>query len=57
MAVIQDLVLTFTETLDACIEKIVFWDFDSIIMQNFSDVLPLFCTPTWPSHHVNNNQE
>ena len=30
---------------------------DSIIMQNLSDVLPLFCTLTWPSHHVNQNHE
>ena len=29
-----------------------FWEFDSIIMQNLSDILPLFCTPTWSSHHV-----
>ena len=34
--------------------KNFFWEFDSIIMQNF---LPLFCTPTWPSHHVSENQE
>ena len=20
-------------------------------------ILPLFCTPTWPSHHVSENQE
>ena len=39
------------------IAKKVFWDFDSIIMQNLSDILPLFCTPTWPSHHVSENQE
>jgi len=26
-------------------------------MQNLSDILPLFCTPTWPSHHVSENQE
>ena len=26
-------------------------------MQNLSDILPLFCTPTWPSHHVGENQE
>ena len=39
------------------IAKIVFWDFDFIIMQNFSDILPLFCTPAWPSHHVSENQE
>ena len=37
--------------------KKVFWEFDSIIMQNLSDNLPLFCTPTWPCHHVNENQE
>ena len=37
--------------------KKVFWDFDYIIMQNLSDVLPLFCTPTWPSHHLSENQE
>ena len=35
----------------------VFWEFDSIIMQNLSSILPLFCTPTWPSHHVSENQE
>ena len=34
----------------------VFWEFESIIMQNLSDILPLFGTPTWPSHHVNENQ-
>ena len=34
-----------------------FWEFDSIIMQNLSDILPLFCTPAWPSHHVSENQE
>ena len=39
------------------IVKKVFWEFDSIIMQNLSDILPLFCTPTWPSHHVSENQE
>ena len=31
--------------------------FDSIIMQNLGDILPLFCTPTWPCHHVSKNQE
>ena len=30
---------------------------NSIIMQNLSDILPLFCAPTWPSHHVSENQE
>ena len=39
------------------IAKKVFWEFDSIIMQNLSDILPSFCTPTWPSHHVSENQE
>ena len=39
------------------IEKKVFWEFDSITMQNLSDILPLFCIPTWPSHHVSENQE
>ena len=34
----------------------VFWESDFIIMQNLSDILPLFCTPTWPSHHVSENQ-
>ena len=28
------------------IAKKVFWEFDSIIMQNLSDILLLFCTPT-----------
>ena len=36
------------------IEK-VFWEFDSIIMQNTSHNLLLFCPPTWPSHHVTAN--
>ena len=35
----------------------VFWQNDAIIMQNLSDILPLFCTPTWPSYHVSENQE
>ena len=26
-------------------------------MQNLSDILPLFCAPTWPSNHVSENQE
>ena len=25
-------------------------------MQNLSDILPLFCTPTWLSYHVSENQ-
>ena len=39
------------------IAKKVFWEFDSIIMQNLSDIWPLLCTPKWPSHHVGENQE
>ena len=34
------------------IEKTVFWEFDSIIMQNMSHNLLLFCTQTWPSPRV-----
>ena len=30
---------------------------NSIIMQNLSDTLPLFCASTWPSHHMSENQE
>ena len=37
------------------IEKKVFWEFDSIIMQNMSYNLLLFCTPTWPTSHVIEN--
>ena len=37
--------------------KEVFWEFGSIIMQNLSDILPLFCTPTCPPHHVSATQE
>ena len=29
------------------IEKKVFWEFDSIMMQNMSHNLLLFCAPTW----------
>ena len=39
------------------IAKKFFWEFDSIIMQNLSEILPLFRTPTWPSHHASENQE
>ena len=35
----------------------VFLEFDSNIMQNVSDILLLFCSPTWPSHYVSENQE
>ena len=37
--------------------KEVFWEFGSIIMQNLSDILPLFCIPTCPPHHVSETQE
>ena len=37
------------------IEKKVFWQFDSIIMQNMSHNLLLFCAPTWPSRHASEN--
>ena len=37
------------------IEKRVFWELDFIIMQNMSHKFVLFCTPTWPSHHVIEN--
>ena len=37
------------------IEEKVFWEFDSIIMQNMCRNLLLFCTQTWPSHHVIEN--
>ena len=36
-------------------EKKVFWEFDSIIMQNMSHNLLLFCAPTWPSYRVIEN--
>ena len=37
------------------IEKKVFREFDSIVMQNMSHNLLLFCTQTWQSHHVIEN--
>ena len=39
------------------IAKKVFWEFDFYITQNVSDILPLFRTPTWPSHHISERQE
>ena len=39
------------------VTKKVFWEFDSNIMQNLNDILPLFCTRTWPSYPVRENQE
>ena len=35
--------------------KKVIWEFDSIIIQNLNYILLLFCSPTWPSHHVSEN--
>ena len=37
------------------IEKKVFWEFDSIIMQSMRHNLLLFCTPTSPTYHVIEN--
>ena len=37
------------------IAKKVSWEFDTIIMQDLSDILPLFFTPTWSSQHVSEN--
>ena len=37
-------------------EEKMFWEFYSIIMQNMSHNLLLFCAPTWPSYHVIENQ-
>ena len=36
-------------------EKKVFWEFDSVIVQNMSHNLLLFCAPTWPCYHVIEN--
>ena len=36
-------------------EKKFFWEFDSIVMQNMSHNLLLFCAQTWPSYHVIEN--
>ena len=35
----------------------VFREFDSVIMQNLSNILLLFCTSTCPPHHVSATQE
>ena len=37
------------------IEKKVFWEFDSIIMQNMNHNLLLFCATSWLSHQVIEN--
>ena len=36
-------------------EKKAFWEFDSVIAQNMSHNLLLFCAPTWPCYHVTEN--
>ena len=36
-------------------EKTVFWEFDSITVQNVSHNLLVFCAPTWPSDYVIEN--
>lgn len=38
--------------VDRTIAKKVFWEFDSISMQNLTDILLLFCSPIWLSHHL-----
>ena len=48
--------VTVTMLVYRTMVKKFFWEFDSIIMQDLSAILPLFCTPTWPSHHVSENQ-
>ena len=61
MTAIQDLGAHFLSHNAVCAQqrklKLLMPLIDSIIMQNLSDILPLFCTPTWPSHHVSENQE
>ena len=32
-------------------------EFDSIITRNLSNILQLFCTPTWRPHHMSENRE
>ena len=52
LAPLSSLDVTAAMLMCRVIVKNVFWEFDSIIMQNLSDILLLFCTPTWPSHYV-----
>ena len=33
----------------------IFWEFDSIIMQNLFDILLLFCISAWSSYHMSEN--
>ena len=49
--------VTATMLVYRTIVRKLFWEFDSITMQNLNNILPLFCTPTWPSQHVSENQE
>jgi len=57
MRVNGDLLFSAAMLVYRTIAKKVFSEFDSLIMQNLSDILPLFCTSTWPSYHVSENQE
>ena len=47
----------FKNIYDDKYSKKVFWEFDSIIMQNQNDILPLFCKLKRPSYPVSENQE
>ena len=49
--------ITATMLVYRTIAKKVFWEFESIIMQSLSNILSLFCKPTWPSHCMSENQE
>ena len=57
LAPLSSLDVTAAMLMCRVIVKNVFWEFDSIMMQNLSDILLLFCSPTWPSHYVSENQE
>ena len=50
-------VVTAAILVHRTIAKTVFREFYSTIMQNLSDILPLFSTPTWLSRHESENQE
>ena len=44
--------VTATMLVYITIAKKFLWEFNSIIMQNLGDILPLVCTPTGQSRHV-----
>ena len=56
-------ILTFSRDVTAAIVGIQsnseksLCEFDPTTKQNLGNILPLFCTPTQPSHHVSENQE